>query len=133
MTMASSEALLGTSSGNGVLAVADGSCKVTTAEVVARPVCQVPTAQESLEFLSLDQVKTVSLSLNPLGALIEILDTPVPQKRVRGYDPLHLSDLGSHIDTMGRVTVISLFQGSWHQMKQTRSWFVRGSSLTNSA
>jgi len=71
--MASSEALLGTSSGDGVLAVADGSCKVTTAEVVARPVCQ---QEESLEFLSLDQVETVSLSLNPLGPLIEKFGHP---------------------------------------------------------
>jgi hypothetical protein len=78
--MTSSEALLGTSSGDGVLAVGAGSCKVTSAEV-ARPVCQVSTAQdESLEFLSLDQVETVSLIRvsEPPRTAHRKLDTPVP-------------------------------------------------------
>lgn len=120
--MASSQALLGTSSGDGVLAVRGGSCKVTTAEV-ARPVCQ---QEESLEFLSLDQVETVSLSLHPSDRSSKIW---TPQFHRNGFvDTLHPSDSGSQT-----VTVISLFQGSWRQMKQTRSWLVQGSSLTNSA
>ena len=77
MSSSEAEALLGTSSGDGVLAVAGGSCKLTTAEI-ARPVCQILTAQESLEFLSLDQVETVSIiraSLS-IGPLIEIFGHP---------------------------------------------------------
>jgi hypothetical protein len=117
--MTSSRALLGTSPGDGVLAVGGGSCKVTTAEIVGRPVCQVSEAEhEDLQFLSLDQIEIVSHSHQSLSGLLgplisKNLGTPVSQKRVRGYDPSHLSDSGSHIhETCDSYLVIPGFLAS---------------------
>jgi hypothetical protein len=115
----SSQASLGTSPGDRVLAIGGESCKVTTAEVAGRAVCQVSTAEdEDLQVLTLDQIETVSLTCTSLfltssDRSSKNLGTPVSQKRVRGYDPSHLSDSGSHIhETCDSYVVIPGFLAS---------------------
>jgi hypothetical protein len=141
-----------------VVCRAEAARPLAASESRRRGQVNVPTAaeeeEENLRFLSVDQIETVSQAsfvlvlvlANPRVAVSLIsncasnlffiffgifLSFTETGSWIR---PSHLSDLGSHINVLvWRVIAISLFQGFWNRMKQTRSSLVQGNFLINSA